>query len=163
MNFSTPETQFMENLPLGHDGYTFDDIENCPVFKINKKIKHADNSKNQSSNNHQEDSENEPSTEDEGEDLKGKGSCPVMTDQKSRNPSLVIPETGYNLPYVSPWNSSLGMKGIFDLKPDTRYSIVRKNWDKYPIYLKHTIFFAEEDIERIRKKDIAHRLFMLDR
>ena len=42
----------------------------------------------------------------------------MQTDQKSRNPGLVIPEIGYNLPYVSPWNGLLGMKGIFDLKPD---------------------------------------------
>ena len=86
----------------------------------------------------------------------------MQTDQKSRNPGLVIPELGYNLPYVSPWNGLLGMKGIFDLKPDSSYQITRKKWDRYPIYLKHTVFFSEEDMERLRKKDVSHRYFMLD-
>ena len=59
MKFNVPETEFMENLPLGHDGYTFDDIEKCPVFKINKKIKQSEKSNNNSPDDNHEDSENE--------------------------------------------------------------------------------------------------------
>ena len=37
MNFNVPDN--MSEMPSGHEGFNFDDVEKCPIFKINKKLK----------------------------------------------------------------------------------------------------------------------------
>jgi hypothetical protein len=40
----------------------------------------------------------------------------------------------------------------------------RKDFDKYPIYLKHTIFHNEdENMKKVRELEISHRFFIYDK
>lgn len=54
----------------------------------------------------------------------------------------------------------LGFKGIFDIKPGM--DISREKWEKYPIYLKHTVFHSGSDIEKVRNMEMGHIFFVQD-
>lgn len=40
---------------------------------------------------------------------------------------------------------------------------LRRVFENYPIYLKHTLFHDEEMLKRIRKKDVVERFFAYDK
>lgn len=39
----------------------------------------------------------------------------------------------------------------------------RRIFEKYPIYLKHTLFYDEEVLKRMRNKDVVERFFVYDK
>lgn len=39
----------------------------------------------------------------------------------------------------------------------------RRIFEKYPIYLKHTLFYDEEVLQRMRNKDVVERFFVYDK
>ena len=139
----------MNEMPSGHEGFTFDDVEKCPVYQINKKI---------ANKNADFDSEYEPTTEEEDEEFTS--GCPAISKRRNKNPNLEIPEPSYNVQYVSPHNSLMGYKGIFGLK--NYETISREQWDQYPIYLKHTVFEISDELQNVRKFEIGRRFFIQD-
>lgn len=66
-----------------------------------------------------------------------------------------------SIPYISPIKSLLGFKGFFAHGEMSTFS--REKWDSYPNFLKHTVFYTSKDFERVRKMEIGHKLFILDK
>ena len=65
------------------------------------------------------------------------------------------------MPYISPIRSLLGFKGFFALGEVKDFS--RKEWEAYPNFLKHTVFYTSQDFEKARSLEIGHKLFLLDK
>ena len=82
-----------------------------------------------------------------------------MSNTRKKNPGLGIPECGHNIPYISPMAHLLNGQGIYDLKDGCK----TEEWERYPIYLKHTVFHIGEEIETARELEIGHRFFIQDK
>lgn len=72
---------------------------------------------------------------------------------KKKNPSLRLFHEGFDEPFISKFKyylspNKLNFEGIRKGKLGKQGE--RKNFDNYPIYLQHTLFYDEEDFQRVR-------------
>lgn len=151
--------------PPGHEAFSFDDYSKCPMFNKNKDKsdpKKVSTSQTNKSNDNDKNkySEDEPTTEEDESEQQTSG-CPVIANSSKKNPRLELVETGHNLPYISKLHGLMGFKGIFDVKPN--FTITREQWEKYPIYLKHTVFLTGTDMQKYRNLEIGHKFFVFDK
>lgn len=65
-----------------------------------------------------------------------------------------------SIPYVSPLSFLLEFRGLFSLR---KSSANRVNFDKYPIYLKHTLYHDDEHMKKARTLETSHRFFVYDK
>lgn len=157
------------DIPVSHGAYNFEDIKRCPVFDAKTKkvtdptIDQSKTTKCPFKSNPQVDSEDEPSIEDENgnQESTQTSGCPVKAEPTKMNPNLELVRTGHDLPYISKLQGLFGFKGIFDMRPDLQ--IIREKWDKYPIYLKHTVFCSGSEYETARNLEIGHRFFVCEK
>ena len=86
------------------------------------------------------------------------GGCPVLGSQVP-DPPLEVSDT---FPcFVSLlYEFSITYKGMPPMKPE-EFKEKRKNFDKYPLFLKHSLFHGE-DYLKIRKSDVTHKYFIFD-
>lgn len=88
------------------------------------------------------------------------GGCPMMQVSASkRNPTLYVPESVYPEPYVSPFHEFLGPSLMFNFG---RQNTKTEKWDKYPIFLKNTIFYHTENFKKYRGLEIGYKFFVTD-
>lgn len=66
----------------------------------------------------------------------------------------------FSIPYISPLNFLLEFRGLFSLKKATAN---RLNFDKIPIYLKHTLYHDDEHMKKARTLETSHRFFIYDK
>ena len=79
---------------------------------------------------------------------------------KKRNPSLGLACEGYDEPFVSKFKyylsaNKLDFTAIKKGKSTIPFS--REAFDKYPIYLKHTLFYNGEDYKKVRGLECCSR------
>lgn len=88
-----------------------------------------------------------------------------MPSEKKKNPSLQAMTQAYNEEFISVYGYLLDYQGFF--------SIIRKNkrtvskdrlvFDTYPIYLKHTLFFNDDTMKKVRNLEVSQRFFAYDK
>lgn len=89
------------------------------------------------------------------------GGCPVMnTNPKKANPGYFVPELVDSEVYVSPFASVLESNSIFG--PLSRDKKATRLWDKYPIFLKHTLVYMGENYDKYRKLEVGYKFFVTD-
>lgn len=99
------------------------------------------------------------SSDDEDEQFQG--GCPVMSSNpKKCNPGLFIPEIIDSNIYISPFMSVLESNNIFGRK--NKDSNLSKNWDNYPIFLKHTLLYFGENYDKYRSIEVGYKFFITD-
>jgi ribosomal protein L12E/L44/L45/RPP1/RPP2 len=133
-------------MPEGHEGYSEKDKEKCPV--MSGKIK------------------NPQDGADQGQQKKKKkkkiqSGCPFMPTESKKPPSLGHLEPSFEIPYISTLRHLFTFRGI--LSKGNKSAENRENFEKYPIFLKHTLFHNEEKFEKVRKLEVAHRFFVYDK
>ena len=109
------------------------------------------------------------SEDEEGHPKRPKGGCPFLPSDRKRNPGLVHLQETYSTYYLSRYAAYLEQDNLMSLKRDFSkllYAKPAKNrriFEKYPIYLKHTLFYDEEVLQRMRNKDVVERFFVYDK
>jgi tetratricopeptide (TPR) repeat protein len=77
---------------------------------------------------------------------------------KKKNPSLGLNISGYDEPFVSKFKYYLSANKLdFSSMKKGRSPISRDIFDKYPIYLQHTLFYNGEDYKRVRGLECCSR------
>jgi len=133
-------------MPKGHEGYSEKDKENCPV--ISGKIPYPQNG--------QADGQTKKKKK-----RKVQAGCPVMPAENKKAPALAHLEPAYEVPYISTLRHLFTFKGLL---PKGRTAPEnRQNFDKYPIFLKHTLFHKEDTFSKVRKMEASQRFFVYDK
>lgn len=101
-----------------------------------------------------------------------------MSSESKRNPGLYHMKELYNTQFISIFNYLLDQRGLIQLAFDSRelnkgiqiYIYLlgsieerRKVFNKYPIYMKHTLFQDEENSKKMRQMEVAQRFFVYDK
>ena len=69
-------------------------------------------------------------------------------------------EPSYELPYVSTWGYFIDFEGGKIINNNLRED--RKIFDQYPIYLKHSLYIHDEQLNKLRTMEINQRFFAQD-
>jgi len=141
------EEEEQTQMPSGHEGYSEADKEKCPV--MSGKIKAPQGADSQA----------------EGQKKKKKkkiqSGCPFMPTENKKPPSLAHLEQSYEIPYISAMRHLFSFRGILSKGKSNPEN--REKFESYPVFLKHTLFHNEEQFEKIRKLEVAHRFFIYDK
>ncbi|KRX00116.1 hypothetical protein PPERSA_07223 [Pseudocohnilembus persalinus] len=153
------DPSFLENRPKGHEKYSNDDIDKCPVMQIKAKQLEKDQNQLQKKNQIQD-------IENPKKMKMPKGGCPFMPSDKKKNPMLGVMENGYDVAFISPYEYFFSMTPLLDIaimdKPQSPKE--RKVFDSYPIYLKHSLMIDDdENMKKVREMEISKRFFCYDR
>lgn len=91
----------------------------------------------------------------------------MVSSGTKKNPNLGIDHTGngylylgFDEPFVSKFKYYLSENKInFDLLKNGKVEapIIRQQFDQYPIYLKHTLFYNGEDYKKVRSFECCSR------
>ena len=99
-------------------------------------------------------------SDSESEEEQLGGGCPVMSVKGNKvNPGLFIPEPSFQKPYVSPFQSFLS-PSIFQINKSKLQNM--KLWNKFPMFLKHTLFYFGENFDKYRNLEIGYKFFVID-
>ena len=97
---------------------------------------------------------------DSEEEEKPRGGCPFMGgSDKKKNPSLGLATQGYDEPFVSKFKYYLSANKLdfSSMKKGRGPAASREVFDKYPIYLQHTLFYNGEDYKKVRGLECCSR------
>ena len=70
-------------------------------------------------------------------------------------------EPAYEIPYISTLRHLFTFRGLLPRGKNAPEN--RQNFDKYPIFLKHTLFHKEGTFDKLRKLEVSHRFFVYDK
>ena len=94
------------------------------------------------------------------EEEQPQGGCPVMnTNPKKANPGYFIPEIIDSRVYISPFASVLNSGNLFTGKKNKE---VTRQWDSYPIFMKHTLMYYGENYDKCRNIEVGYKFFITD-
>lgn len=103
----------------------------------------------------------------DSEEEKPQGGCPFMSgsSDKKKNPNLNLNEVGFDEPFVSKFRfylspSKLDFSSVRRGLPQSGSS--REVFDRYPVYLQHTLFFNGEDYRKVRTIECCSRFMAYD-
>lgn len=97
---------------------------------------------------------------DSEEEEKPRGGCPFMGgSDKKKNPSLGLTTQGYDEPFVSKFKYYLSANKLdfSAMKNGRSPAVSREVFDRYPIYLQHTLFYNGEDYKKVRGLECCSR------
>lgn len=145
-----------QEIPFQHPKIAEGDASECPFMKNKKEqTTNADkcpvNGKSQEKKEVQSDSE---------EEEKPRGGCPFMGgSDKKKNPSLGLTTQGYDEPFVSKFKYYLSANKLdfSSMKKGRSPAVSREVFDRYPIYLQHTLFYNGEDYKKVRGLECCSR------
>jgi len=83
-----------------------------------------------------------------------------MPSESKKPPALEHYTQAYEIPYISQMKYLFSFKGILSKGDNTEN---RESFEKYPIFLKHSLFHNEEKMKKIRGLEVAHRFFIYDK
>lgn len=130
---------FSENVP-GHENFDMEDAANCPFLKSKKKSDQDSEAAKQNT---------------------GGGGCPVMQmDETKKNPKLEPFPHMFEVPYSSPMDFMFNRQSLFGDRANNPN--LRETFDKYPIYLKETLFLDDKSINELRGVEIAQRFMAVE-
>ncbi len=98
---------------------------------------------------------------DSEEEEQPRGGCPFMGgSDKKKNPSLGLNCEGYDEPFVSKFKYYLSANKLdftAAKRAGGRLPASRELFEKYPIYLQHTLFYNGEDYKKVRGLECCSR------
>lgn len=96
------------------------------------------------------------------------GGCPFMSgSEKKKNPDIYQYSTGFDETFVSKFSYYLSANKIdFSELKQKKQSIPltksREIFNKFPIYLQHSLFFQSEDYRQVREDECCSRFMPYD-
>jgi len=187
-NFANP----LVSMPKGHEGYSEQDKDKCPVMSGKMKApaeEPEEEGETDSSDEEDEENEKEMPSGHEGYSEQDKEKCPVMSGKvkapaesgepkkkkkkKIQSGCPFMPTESKKPPSLAHFEQTFEIPYISPMRHLFNFrGILSKNkaspeekekFEAYPIYLKHTLFHNEEKFEKIRKLEVAHRFFVYDK
>ena len=78
-----------------------------------------------------------------------------MMSTKKKNPRMEHIEPSFELPYVSRWGMFLDFEAGKIISSNKNTDKDREIFDKYPIYLKHSLYIIDKNIIKLRTMEIS--------